>query len=272
MLWRIGFRELWVPVVSRRSSRGRCTGQTGRKVSGSAMTNETTNRDTQRIWQEHGDHLRAFIGRRVNSAADADDVLQEVFLRVHQHAGGLRQRDRLTAWLFQITRNAITDYYRASARRELPESVADTAMLEQVEAMTSTAEMNLDADQVRDELASCLPPMVERLPPHYREAVALVDLTGLTQVQSASRLGLSVSGMKSRVQRGRQSLKGALVECCPVQLDTGGRIIDYEQPGAGCPTCARSGAAVTPVAERGGHSGQCCAPPAPTTVVVARLP
>jgi RNA polymerase sigma-70 factor (ECF subfamily) len=235
------------------------------------MTNETPISDTQQIWQEYGDRLRAFIGRRVTSTADADDILQEVFLRVHQHAGGLRQRDRLTSWLFQITRNAITDYYRAPVRRELPASVADPATLEQREVATSPVETDLDAEQVCDELAGCVRPMVERLSPHYREAVALVDLTGLSQVQAASRLGLSVSGMKSRVQRGRQSLKGALVACCPVQLDPGGRIVEYERPGAGCPTCASSSAAVTPVAERDSHGGQCCAPAVPTTVEVRWL-
>jgi RNA polymerase sigma-70 factor (ECF subfamily) len=232
------------------------------------MTREAASRDTEEIWQEFGDRLRAFITRRVGSAADADDILQEVFLRVHKSAADVHRTDRLTSWLFQVTRNAITDYYRAPVRREQPESATGVSTLEQLEVATSAEEIELDAAQVHEELASCLRPMIERLPPHYQEAVALVDLTGLSQVEGASRLGLSVSGMKSRVQRGRQSLKSVLVECCPVQLDTTGRIVDYDQPGAGCATCAVSGAAVTPVEERGNHGGRCCGPPVPRAVEV----
>src|SRR5215211_1992359 len=73
--------------------------------------------DTQLIWTEFGDRLRAFIGRRVDSEADADDILQDVFLRIHRHVGSLQRRERLVSWLFQITRNAIADYYRAPERR-----------------------------------------------------------------------------------------------------------------------------------------------------------
>src|SRR5688572_29274524 len=75
--------------------------------------------DTQQIWSEFADRLRAFITRRVGSAADAEDILQDVFLRIHRHADSLQRRERLVSWLFQITRNAIADYYRAPVRREL---------------------------------------------------------------------------------------------------------------------------------------------------------
>src|SRR5215203_1103297 len=77
--------------------------------------------DTQQIWSEFSDRLRTFIARRVDSEADADDILQDVFLRIHRHVGSLQRRERLVSWLFQVTRNAIVDYYRATGRRrELP--------------------------------------------------------------------------------------------------------------------------------------------------------
>ena len=227
-------------------------------ISGSSTT------DTQQLWQEFGAPLRAFITRRVGSAADAEDILQDVFLRIHQHAAGVHRSERLTSWLFQVTRNAIADYYRAPARREQSESVTGTATLDWPETTTSAAEIDLDPAHVREELASCLRPMIERLPPHYREAVALVDLTGVTQVQAAARLGLSVSGMKSRVQRGRQALKDLLVDCCPVQLDPGGRIVDYDQPGPACTSCSGSREVATLVEDQSSHHGRCCAPPAAT--------
>jgi RNA polymerase sigma-70 factor (ECF subfamily) len=170
------------------------------------MASEMQDRTTQQIWSEFSDRLRGFIARRVDSKADAEDILQDVFLRIHQHAGDVQRADRLTSWLFQITRNAIADFYRAPVRREAPESVAGAAALERADGGDPVAEIDQEASLAREELAGCLRPMVERLPPAYREAVALVDLTGLTQVEAAARQGLTVSGMKSRVQRGRRAL------------------------------------------------------------------
>ena len=216
--------------------------------------------DTRVIWTEFGHRLRGFIRQRVSNEQDAEDILQEVFLRIHRHAGDVNQTDRLTSWLFQVTRNAIVDYYRAPARREQPESLVGTAMLERTDPAVPEMESDLDSSQARQELASCLRPMVERLPPHYREAVAMVDLTGVPQTEAAAQLGLSVSGMKSRVQRGRRNLKEILVECCPVALDGGGRVVDYDRPGAGCAHCGGGGEPV-PLGAELGPGSPCCAPP-----------
>jgi RNA polymerase sigma-70 factor (ECF subfamily) len=245
MLRQRGLWELRVPVVVERREMGRVMEST---IHGS---------NTQQIWSEFGDRLRAFIARRVDSEADADDILQEVFLRIHQHAGSVKRSDRLTSWLFQVTRNAITDYYRAPARREQPESVAGVVARGRTTLAVPAVDFDLDAAQVRAELASCLRPMVERLPPPYREAVALVDLAGVPQTEAAARQGLSISGMKSRVQRGRRALKDILVDCCPVQLDTTGRIVDYDRPDPACTTCAGSGEVATLIEEPGNDCG-CC--------------
>lgn len=77
--------------------------------------------ETEQIWHEFHERLRAFIARRVDNEADMKDILQTVFLRLHQNLGTLNRADRLTSWLFQITRHAIADYYRSSERqREIP--------------------------------------------------------------------------------------------------------------------------------------------------------
>jgi RNA polymerase sigma-70 factor (ECF subfamily) len=71
-------------------------------------------------------------------------------------------------------------------------------------------------------------PMIRQLPPAYREAITLADLEGVNQAEAAARVGLSVSGMKSRVQRGRKQLKAVLEECCRVHLDRRGTIVAYD--------------------------------------------
>lgn len=176
------------------------------------------------IWNRVHEGLRAFIAKRVRNEADIEDLLQEVFVRVHRHVESLQQPDRMVSWVFQITRNAIIDFYRsAERRRELP---ADSArdIQNNLEAMSSEAE----EDEARYELSHCLRPMIDRLSPNYREAVTLVELQGLTHQEAATKLGLSVTGMKSRVRRGRQQLRHMLDECCLIELDRRRGVLEFQ--------------------------------------------
>lgn len=175
-------------------------------------------------WQELHGNLRAFIGRRVRNQADVDDLVQRVLLQIVKGLGSLRDAERLHAWVYRTARNVIVDHYRSStARRELAST--DTNDLEAADA----PEVALDDETVAlQELATCLTPMLRKLQPAYREAVTLTDLEGITQVEAAERAGVSLSGMKSRVQRGRRQLKAVLEACCRVDLDNRGSIVGYE--------------------------------------------
>jgi len=177
------------------------------------------------IWEQVHTRLHAFILKRVNNDSEADDILQEVFLRVHQHLHGLQDPDRLLSWIFQITRHVIIDNYRFVERRR--ESSVGLAV--DMEDDTSSSDLLESVPvEVRTELSDCLRPMLERLPLKYRDAVRLVELEGLTNQEAASRLGISVPGMKSRVQRGRRHLKHMLDDCCVIELDRRGGVTDFE--------------------------------------------
>ncbi|MCA9877696.1 MAG: RNA polymerase sigma factor SigZ [Thermomicrobiales bacterium] len=203
------------------------------------MVSDARESSTQQIWAEFGTRLRAFIARRVEDDADADDILQEVFLRVHLHADAVARRERLVAWLFQVTRRAIADYYRAPARRhELLVGAPPDLELRAGRRGSWETEDDAVTGEAARELAHCLRPMVARLPPLYREAVTLIDLEGLPQREAARRAGLSLSGMKSRVQRGRGVLNQFMHECCQLETDAGGRVMDYQLRGGGCGPCA----------------------------------
>jgi RNA polymerase sigma-70 factor (ECF subfamily) len=198
--------------------------------------------EAEGIWYEFHDQLRAFIARRVDNEADVEDILQTVFLRVHQKLGTLNRADRLASWLYQVTRNAIADYYRASERwREIPTDFTLETAADRDGVQGNIAVNLFDSDEQRakavEELADCLRPMTHRLPAHYRDAVSFVELEGLTQREAAEQFGLSVSGMKSRVQRGRQLLKRMLQECCQIHLGPDGRIADYECQASSCGHC-----------------------------------
>lgn len=183
--------------------------------------------DSQNIWSEVQSGLRAFIARRVADEAVVEDLLQEVFVRMQRGLGGLKRESRLVSWIYQIARHAIIDYYRAPGRRrEIPAGLA--ADLEAYQSSSTMTTASEDSGQLRTELAGCLRPMIEHLSVEYRQAVILVDLEGIAQQEAAVQLGLSLSGMKSRVQRGRRQLKGMLEDCCTIEFDRRRGVVDFD--------------------------------------------
>lgn len=169
-------------------------------------------------WRDLEAKLRPFIARRVRAEADVDDVVQDVFLRMQRGLAELRDDDRFGPWVYQVARSAVADHHRRAARHPLADG--DGAEL--------VPEQNEDDVSVEQELASYLAPFVAMLPAPYREALTLTELEGLTQKQAADMLGVSLSGMKSRVQRGRAHLRTALEECCHIALDARGRVMACE--------------------------------------------
>jgi len=177
-----------------------------------------------------------YVSRRVRTREDAEDITQEVMLRIHRHSADLEHADRLAAWVYRIAANAIADHYRRPARRELPSGqAADVPELEPGPAELGSVEPT--PDDLREVLAACLAPLIERLPPIYRQALQLTEFDGISQVEAAARLGLSVSGMKARVQRARHQLRDLLLDCCHVELDRRRAVTDVRSRGAACATC-----------------------------------
>jgi RNA polymerase sigma-70 factor (ECF subfamily) len=175
--------------------------------------------DPTALWEDFAPPLRAFLARRVPVGVDPDDLLQDVFLRVVRHLGTLRGTDRPEAWLFQIARNALRDALRARQRRD-----SRTDSLE----IDVPAEAEPEPEQLAEAaLAPCLTGMIRRLAEPYRTALELTSLEGLTQADAAKRAGVSVSGMKSRVQRGREQLRQMLVRCCEIDVDARGGVSDF---------------------------------------------
>jgi RNA polymerase sigma-70 factor, ECF subfamily len=202
---------------------------------GTTMTlDRTTDRTTDlaTIWSQVGASIERFVHRRISDPHHADDVVADVMLRIHQHLDALDDHERVTAWVFRITRNAITDHYRRIGRsRELPaaeiEAIAD-----------SSADAWLDDQQATlTELGACIRPLVDALPDDYRRALEMTDLEGRTQADAARIEGISLSGMKSRVQRGRRQFATLVKQCCDVTTDSRGELVDFNlrTDGCGCP-------------------------------------
>jgi RNA polymerase sigma-70 factor (ECF subfamily) len=185
-------------------------------------------------WRELRARLGAFVGRRVGNPEDAEDVVQDVFVRMQRNIGALSSTERLDAWAFRISRNAIADHYRSPKRRD----VGGEAAAKVTDELATDGLGGEPCNDARAEMARCVAPMVRGLPDDYRRAIELTELQGMTQAAAAERLGLSVPGAKSRVQRGRARLKEMLLRCCKIETDRRGRVVAFEaRDGEGCSPC-----------------------------------
>lgn len=193
------------------------------------MEKDVCDQATEVPWRAYREALYRFVLNRVaDDAAAAEDIVQDVLAKAYAQHGALREPSKLRAWLYQITRNAITDYFRSHRRLEtIPETLAEDAGNEYDE-------------RAKQELARCLLPLLDTLPEAYRRALTLAEFEGLKQQEVASRLGLSLSGAKSRVQRGRAMLQDALLKCCRVELDHRGYAVAFQDT-QGCDKCAVPG-------------------------------
>lgn len=157
----------------------------------------------------------------INDSHMADDIQQEVFIKIHEKVDSLKDDTKVKSWVLQITRNTILDYLRK--KKFDTEQVHDSAAC--VEPSIDDLVKDKSDRNLEQELIGGLNPLIESLPDKYSEAIKLVEIEGLSQVELAKKLNISVSGAKSRVQRGRQMIKDTLMNCCHYEFDKYGTVI-----------------------------------------------
>ncbi|MBE0626104.1 MAG: RNA polymerase sigma factor SigZ [Burkholderiales bacterium] len=163
-------------------------------------------------WHAYEAELRGWLRHRMGNAVDAEDLLQDVFLKAMRQGERFCEVSNSRAWLYEVARNALADRLRLARNTvELPEDLR--------------AETEVPATV--DSLAACLPRVLSELSADDREAITLCDLEGLSQEEFARRKGLSLSGAKSRVQRARKRLREQLTQACQVRLDESGQVSDF---------------------------------------------
>lgn len=163
-------------------------------------------------WSRHQPELRGWLRGRLGGASDADDVLQDVFVKAMQQEETFCAIGNPRAWLFEVARNAIADRLRRHRDMvELPDDLATPS----------------DDVPAVDALTACLPRVLAELDAQDREAITLCDLDGMSQQSYARLKGLTLPGAKARVQRARRRLRARLTLRCRVQLDAHGTVIDF---------------------------------------------
>lgn len=162
-----------------------------------------------RAWDVHERALRGWLQHQLHDPATAEDLLHDVFIKAMRQGERFCDLANARAWLFEVTRNALTDHLRR--RRDSIELPEDLACEE-------------EAPPPVDSLAACLPRVLAELSAEDREALTLCDLEGMRQEDYAQLKGLTLPGAKSRVQRARQRLKAQLASACQVRLDENGKV------------------------------------------------
>ncbi len=175
------------------------------------------------IWENFHKELKAFIQHKTRNDADTDDILQDAFIRIIRNWDKVNQAENIRLYLYGIVRNAIYDHFK-----QLKPVTGTTDEVKEV--FTEEEAQNLNATVAE----CCIQPLINKLPEHYREALLITEFQHISQKDLAEKLGISYSGAKSRVQRGKEKLKELILACCPYQSDAYGNIISNEKSSCGC--------------------------------------
>lgn len=180
------------------------------------MDPELSNIKTEHVWIQFKNELERFIKSKVTDRMAAEDILQDVFVKIHLNLATLRSDERLSAWLYKVANNTIMDYYRK--RRFFDDSSSIEIMVE-------------DSEKEREQFQRCIFPFIEKLPEKYKKALIHADFELLNQKQLAQKMGISYSGAKTRVQRARRLLHSFLIACCDIETDRYGNIVSHQPRG-----------------------------------------
>jgi RNA polymerase sigma-70 factor (ECF subfamily) len=173
------------------------------------------------LYEHYHGRLKTFVSTRVRNEADARDLVQDVFFKIHSCISTLTDNSKVENWIFQIARNSVIDHYRLKKHfQEIDESV----LLQDV----------MVEDPAPEQLAPAIQEFIVHLPDPYREALLLTECRGLSRKELAKRLNLSSSGAKSRVLRGRKMIKQMLMRCCHFEFDSYGTLVDYHEISCCC--------------------------------------
>ncbi|MEX0968746.1 MAG: sigma-70 family RNA polymerase sigma factor [Bacteroidia bacterium] len=158
--------------------------------------------------------LKGFLLNKTKDADLAGEILRQVLLKVYNNCEKLAEVQNVKAWLFQITRNALYDYYKEQQKTT------------DIEAMHEEDEPEMDAPE--EEIKECIKPLMRLLPDKYYQPLKMYDLEGIPQKEIAEKLGLSHGAVRVQIKRGREKLRELFLECCDLEMDSRGRVVAME--------------------------------------------
>lgn len=186
------------------------------------------NTESALIWEEFSGRVRSHLLRKMRDRGDVDDLMQEIFMKIHAHLPHLREREKLSSWIYRIAENTLNDYYRKGPIRETEYDE------------NKTVRGGPDEENPLEGIEGCIEAFIARLPDKYREPLVMSDVEGISQKDIAEKMEISYSGLKSRVQRGREMIKEMFVECCRLSIGQDGKLKGEVGDMDDCTMCGRN--------------------------------
>lgn len=170
--------------------------------------------ETQKIWNNFSDEIYFFILKKVRNKQAANDVFQNSFFKIHKNLEQVKTPESIKAWVFQIVRNEITNYFSQESKYVEQRHNRNPGIPENYEYIC------------------CFDRFIDDLPEHYKEVIKLVYIRGIKQTDTAKQLDLSLANVKARIRRAKTILKRNFKECCHYEWDEDGKLI-------GEPNCSK---------------------------------
>lgn len=175
------------------------------------------------IWSEYNASLKAFLLKNISNADDVDDLLQEIMLKTHQNLHRIEDMNKLKPWLFQVANRAIIDFYRTRAKGNNID--AEDLWYESIE------------ESLYQQMSECVHPFIQALPEDEAKLLTAIEIEGLSQKEYAQQLGIAYSTLKSRVQKGRKSLRSVFGQCCEFSMNEQGQLVNMQPKTRSCSKC-----------------------------------
>jgi len=181
--------------------------------------------DFDDVWKEFNEKLLNYIKAKVKNSHDAEDILQNVFIKIYNNFEQLEKQSAIKYWIYKITNNAIIDFYK----KKKDVSVTPESLYKVKDEVDSIDHMN-------DEIAKCIGNMLFGLPEKYQYVYDMYENKEMKHKEIAEALDISVSASKVRLKRAKEMFKERLLKCCDFEVDKYGNILDYNQKG-NCEDC-----------------------------------
>lgn len=187
-----------------------------------ASENIPTSLTSEEVWNDYSTEVKRYIRSKVKDSEMTNDLLQEVFIKVHLNLEKVKKIESLRSWVFSIAYNTVMNHFGKPNNMVLDDNFPE----------------EVTADEHRSPMG-CLLPMIKNLPELYREPLIQSEINGKKQAEVAEILSMTLPAVKSRIQRGRKLLQEGFMECCHYRLNDKGFLVGEHQEKEDCRICGK---------------------------------
>ncbi|MCH8872883.1 RNA polymerase sigma factor [candidate division KSB1 bacterium] len=177
--------------------------------------------DFDEVFSHFEKPIRDYVLRMIREKSAADDLAQEVFLKVHNNLASFQDKSKLSTWIYKIATNVCLDYFRSCSYKkgERTQTLESEGSREDSQANEYQRNVSVEEHVIKEEMGDCVREYVDGLPEDYRTVIILHDLQGLKNREIAEILSCSLDTVKIRLHRARKKLKAILESNCDFDRD-----------------------------------------------------